>query len=415
MNWTDRSRIESYQVCPRLRWWGYEWGRTDEEIGGLEPELARLELEIGSGVHAGVAALLTYAKRHGLTDPVIEDAVALGTAAFAVETARGIALPQSLTPEAVEFKRREGAAMVEGMVWLAGLRIVPAILERFEVLEVEREGWASLTPEIRFAYRPDALLRERETGDLYIWSLKTASEMYEAEFKRSMQGLSEVWAREQDNLEHDHDFVDTPKRIMGVQMCYLLKGRKYEDKVRGCKVHYSPLTRAFLRDDGLSHEWAWSYDVPKLNFKTGEEYIGKLGANFKATPTWEYRGGVSEWVKALHRGEIQPECGDPFAKVWATPEPYFRSDLETVSWLRQVRVQEEAIVDNAAEVLQLEGLEREVALDELFPQEAKWTRGCYLYPGVECEMVPICLTPCDDPLSRGFRRRRANHPQEAGG
>jgi hypothetical protein len=251
---TDRSRIETYQRCARLRWLSYH------EAGlGLAPAKESLPLAVGKSVHRGLEALLRYAaltyEDHvsnfgsGVEWPVNEDqAVEMALADFAPHR-RGIALDLAeetamavgagtdlknfdaqliatatelgMDPSdpalrelvarqknsAAEFDDwlwQEQAALVEGMVRAYARRRLRPLLEEFEVLEVEREGDWQLAEwplksihrltELRFMSRPDALLRSRADNSLYLLSYKTAAswDVRKArDAEHDMQGLSE--------------------------------------------------------------------------------------------------------------------------------------------------------------------------------------------------------------------------------
>src|ERR1039458_1512099 len=58
--WTDRSRVESYQRCQRLRFLSYH-----EQGIGLEPARQSLPLAVGLAVHVGLETLLTDAQMAG--------------------------------------------------------------------------------------------------------------------------------------------------------------------------------------------------------------------------------------------------------------------------------------------------------------------------------------------------------------
>lgn len=69
--WTDRSRIETYQRCNRLRFLEYHEGASGMGIAPIEEAMA---LVVGKSFHAGVAALLS-----GKSE---DDAVATALAEF---------------------------------------------------------------------------------------------------------------------------------------------------------------------------------------------------------------------------------------------------------------------------------------------------------------------------------------------
>lgn len=237
--WTDRSRVETYQRCARLRWLEYHQDET-----GVVPAKKPLALCVGGSVHEGLRSLLTDAMTGRLSGsllslPLCEDTAVVAAlddfsqhkSALALDLSEATAMatvdPGSLhaqmiatagelgipldDPSLVALQEQQGkaaaefdqwlyaeqSALVEGMVRAYSRRRLRPLLEEFEVLEVEREGqWVLAewdeeytgyrqnippgTPapydyQVRFMSRPDALLRSRQDNSLYILSFKTAA------------------------------------------------------------------------------------------------------------------------------------------------------------------------------------------------------------------------------------------------
>lgn len=216
---TDRSGILSWQKCPRDRWYSRHFNGT-----GIERLKKSLALQFGSAFHEGAECLLNG---EGV-EPAVEYALAYLNIQFA-EAA--VDLEEKQTAYTVE----EQKAIAEGLIrawWIAkGERF----LDEFEVLEVEQEGRAPLlgrrfkrckecgteqtlpakfcgmcsanieglkeinAESIVLMFRPDALVREKLTGDLYIISWKTASTFGQYTLNQiacDMQSMSEVWGVE---------------------------------------------------------------------------------------------------------------------------------------------------------------------------------------------------------------------------
>lgn len=452
----DRSGLEDHAACPRKRWWRREWGKGDVNPfdqegkrmpGGLEPRRKSIYLVLGGAVHHGLNALMLHVKNDGNAmgeayNQTVEIAADLAVEFFDGELARaglgGISIPDVANPEQQDWKTREARALVEGLVMVAGYRLIPNLVERFEVVEVETERRFELgrlrrlqywEPEIKsssavlvavpiiFESRADALLREKETGDLYVHSWKTSADYGKLEedgFRRDAQGITEAIAIEK---------TGQGERVMGVQMAFLLKGRKYEHKqIPGMKIHYSPITRAFrkfahgiLPGQDLS-EWAWSWDVPKVNQKTGQTYIGNLGKDWEAVATFEaYSGGVRKWVTDLLAGKWQREAGDPFAGSLAMPEPWFRAEEEVEDWLEQAKHISEGIHIAAERVREAERVSDWAKVRKLlngsFPQNRK---SCENFYGGQCQFSQLCWGSAEgrqNPLGEGvgFRVREPHH------
>jgi len=243
--WTDRSRTETYQHCPRERWLRYH------EAGmGLEPPKKPLPLCVGGAVHKGLESLLRQTMDGiGIIDESVAVAAALADfsthrSALALDTTEQAAMSAVIDPRDAGFDAQvlatardlgmdandpamtellgrqrnaaaeydewlyaEQSALVEAMVRAYARRRLRPLLEEFEVLEVEREGDWELASwlhddqeeimqpwQLRFMSRPDALLRSRSDNSLYLLSYKTAAtwDIRKArDAEHDMQGLSE--------------------------------------------------------------------------------------------------------------------------------------------------------------------------------------------------------------------------------
>lgn len=488
---TDRSGLESYSRCNRLYWWqrAYNLG-VDGGPGGIEPRRKSIYLVLGGAVHSGLNYLMNccrnremspmlmltggprpldifkpsispeFDKEFGWHSEVMK-AADLAVAEFRQAMASGeIYVPDATTPEQTEWKLREAKALVEGLVMVAGFRLVPNLMERFRVVEVEREKRFTLatlmTPpnpypeiphkhlwykqneevvggcticgarpiEVIFESRADALLEERETGDLYVHSWKTSADygrMEEQQFRHDVQGLTEAIAIEQSSItasiERDEtghpisytEIQDLYKgnaiRVQGIQMAMLLKGRKGGDKKDentswhglgpGLKFHYSTITHGWrnyahgiMPEDDCS-AWAWSYFIPKPENKSGQ---GKLGKGWEPVAIFDtYEGGTRQWILDLMAGKWQPECGDPFAQTLAMPEPWSRSDREMEDVVEEFQSMVEEIWSKAEEVraaFAAEDWDRaRHLLNRHFPKNRK---SCYSY-GSPCSMIDLCF------------------------
>src|SRR5215469_10300668 len=88
--WTDRSRIEAYQRCPRLRWLEYH-----EQGTGIVPVKTPLPLCVGGSVHVGLATLLMGMSEDGAVVDALAD-FATHRSALALDTAELVA--QAIVP-----------------------------------------------------------------------------------------------------------------------------------------------------------------------------------------------------------------------------------------------------------------------------------------------------------------------------
>jgi hypothetical protein len=375
---TDRSRIQDYQRCPRLRYLSYHQNGM-----GLTSIRTPLPLSVGGSIHEGLAVLLREFIGDAPMPKLAEARMRLENAAVttALNDFAQYALDppdaertQNVVPDFDDYLKVEQASLVEALVRSYSRRRLRPLLEQFEVLEVEREGqWqlgdyevgrSQVGPinysdrgELWFMSRPDALLRERQSGELYLLSYKTtgswdARKARDAE--HDMQGLSEgveverrlgtAWEKIK-NAERagmageDHPNVTTidgvratffheddgpcgeglhvnpathkylhglsaPPRILGIRYEYLLKGERWRDKDLSqrfgfdARVQRSHLIRGYL-NAGMAagdEQWnhAWDYLKPD-----GSGETSKL--NYRAwhsEPVWTHMP-IAKWIDML--------------------------------------------------------------------------------------------------------------------
>lgn len=169
---TDRSRIESYQKCPRSRWLQYEMKAPDALIGGYQPDKPAFALEIGSGFHKGMEFLLRsllntkFFTEHipdvvrALRDYHLDEAVAAGVAEYEsnilpyfesyqqLKDTINNAFEEDVADDLVEhdepfnnYTVNEGRALTEALirVYCAAPAGLASLLEEYEVLEIEQE------------------------------------------------------------------------------------------------------------------------------------------------------------------------------------------------------------------------------------------------------------------------------------
>lgn len=407
--YVDRSRVEDFQRCGRKRFLTYHENNTGIEptgkgialvVGGaVHVGLATL-LRLGqqeydlNARHGDAPVVFSM----GLEDSAVRDALAdlartrieLDTTELAAMTAVGPDLAATLAeslglapddPRVTTLAERtfqgrgdfdkylaaEQAALVEGMVRAYARRWLRPLLEMYEVLEVEREGewklsewWVgdSTDPsrdngstddkrELWFMSRPDALLRDRESNQLYILSFKTTGSWdhrKERDARHDMQGLSEgvevdlrlaawwdsaaeiqeqvgntiadqneayeVWAwGKVSPTRAIYDYLTSmpsPPRILGIRYEYLLKGDRWKDKDLTARlgvesrVQKSHLIRGYYNQAAKPGDalWNWSWDFLKEDGGKSNLYW----KNWRGQPVWEYMP-VRDWIDLLDASE----------------------------------------------------------------------------------------------------------------
>lgn len=447
--YSDRSRLLTYQHCPRERFLEYHLLGT-----GVRRNRISIPLMTGIVVHTGRAHLLNQIVALG-PDCVrpdlkvdVDAAVQAALDEYRAELkVRGLDVELGEDAQAVVD---EQMALTEGLLRAYVKAGLPRLLEQYRVLEVEREDvWPRFTNAgnerdgdrwVDFQSRADALLQERQTGDLYIDSLKTAAQYdhrKDEENRHDVQGLSEAAVVERrlnewwEKLHHAHVGpsveiiealeriaksgpstqkmlleLDSCPRIMGIQMTFLVKGIRRQAYDGAPYQTSSPLLRGYYREGITEREFAWKAETPCPGpghvLKQGKKgpllcegkKFHKLGVDW--TPFDTYRGegldivgGVSGWVEMLASGTMQPDAGDPFDSIIQSPLPYFRQDRDMADWIEQAQSLEARV---NAEVAELERIRVEEpsrlrsALNVLMPQNR---RSCD-YPS-KCQFQEICF------------------------
>jgi hypothetical protein len=382
---SDRSRILTYQRCNRQRYLEYEWDGT-----GVRKMKMAVPLATGIYTHVGFAALLQGV----FVDQAVKDALGAYDAEFA---RRGFDLEASEIALEVYHEQK---AIVEGLLRVAAQRVIPALLDTYEVVEVERDDvWKDWAPGIDFSYRADALLREKASSELGILSLKTAAQWgarNDREATHDIQGLSEAVATE-NRLGEKVEFI---------KMIYLLKGRREQyPEDSGHWITWSNLIRGWRKVGITGDEFAWRYAWK------GEDGVGhRLGKGWARFDAWDpeqYNGGVAGWIEQLAAGKVQPECGDPFESAVVTPMPYYRNSRDISDWLEQATAMETRVQQGLVAIQGLTGDALRSGLNVWFPQSR---RNCD-WPS-KCAMQDICFA--DDsmlisPMTSGLYSRRVPH------
>ena len=181
----DRSRILSMQACPRKRWYEYHFAGS-----GIQAKRKSLPLVFGDAYHQAAEVFLTG----GDVDEAVAKAHLFLDLTFSVEGVDWNEEKQTL------YGIAEQKAIAEGLIRGWCISQCETFLETFDVLEVEQEGRADLGNGVTLMFRPDALVREKATGDIYVVSWKTASTFGKWTVDScsiDMQSMSECWGVEQ--------------------------------------------------------------------------------------------------------------------------------------------------------------------------------------------------------------------------
>lgn len=446
--YSSRSRLESFLDCPRLGYIRYLWdGR------GITKRAASVYLSTGTYTHIGLEFIFRWAKNNAnafdniIPIELVDEAVIIAVSAYAKEIGlRGFELEEGEDKANERYIVLEQCALVEAFIRSFAIRVLPDLLSRFKVVDVEREEIV-VDGNLVMQGRIDVILEEITTNDLYIVSFKTAAQWdrrQEKSNEHDNQGLSETWILEH-RLREENQIIDhlithvgfeglpfdvDPKikaatgkylsyidkfrkneKIMGVIMIYLLKGKRYESSsYPGRWEQHSPLIRAYRKLVGTTYEYAPSLYFNNPSNKSGK---GRLGKGWEPFTVWDCEevGGIKGWIERLADPNINVGMGeDVIANSFKIPPPIFRNQDHIDSWVRQAKYIEGDIQNKLILIdsLTRNDISLNEALDSTFPQTR---RHCH-YPN-DCSYLNICYNTevFNDPLGM-FMYRKAHHKAE---
>lgn len=441
ITYSDRSTVLRHQECARSRWFEAEVP-TPEGFGVVRKKVDP-NLLVGIAYHEGVNRLQGGASEDEACGQAREvQSRVLGEAGLGVQEGED-------TPEILEYLTQENFALGEALIRGHARVVLPQTLERFEILDLEREEITKLTiPQLPyftlvFGGRTDGIFLDKSSGDLFIQSLKTKKEWKSGDEEKNRtdtQGLTEWiavesrlagWARVwQDCFDKDHDLerLDLPEwfkarmadgnppQVLGVTMQYALKGKS--EKKDGVWKSSSPLIRPW-RKVGTSGPagWAWKF--------SWDDAMGgghRLGKGWGRVNIWEVLS-VKDWIDLLWEEDVQGlGVGAGLTSQFILPEDYYRNEEDRERRTRQIVFQEARVQEGRERLVQIQVLDLpprealdavEVVLDEFFPQHSDYPNNCGW-----CEYEKACYGPRGwmvDPLSSGFYTPRvSNHPVEVG-
>jgi hypothetical protein len=321
----DRTRIEADWKCPRKRYW-----LTEYKGHGIVPARAAPALNLGIVVHEGLEVL---------TD---QD----GGIQAACEYIEQLEAWPLLTTEQQQLCR--------SLLWGFGKVVWPDWLQHFDKVAVEQE----LEMEhqgVVYMMRPDLLLREKTTGDLWYPDFKTyAAAWGNRKWMHALQQQLTVLACEK----------ATGERMAGAWVQGLYKGSMRNGKL------YHPLMYGY-RKHGSPGLYPTQYSI-------------KRKPGFERFPTTEFQGtaaipttGIEGWIEWLNVTDSSVVAG-----CFPRTQPIFVNHEMMQDFLRQ-RGEREKIIASFAERVREGVCTEQEGLDSIFPQnfsecEAQWGACPYL-------------------------------------
>ena len=346
-----------------------------------------------------------------------------------------------------KFTFEEQLALAEGLIRVWYLREFPRIRERYKVLAVEREiEPIKLVDDVYLQAKIDAELQDMATGDFTNYSLKTCKqwdERMEESYKSDLQGITEIWAAEEDSKRSDNAInniicelqllkdtqqypsknLDTIeqwlskqgkgcKKVNAIRFCYLVKGKTYNDHYNENSLArtYSPLIRGYrnFTPGGVQYAHSWTYPNPEN--KSGK---GTLGKGWEPFNVWESDIKLKDWIKALDDNLVQPECGDVLQQQVVTPIEYFRDEGEIEEGIREVTNQEWEVFNGitSLSLFSSDSGNYQQTMSTVFRHNRK---ACHFQFGSKCQYYDLCWKPevREDPLGSGLYEIRIPHHEK---
>lgn len=376
----DRSRLDTYQRCPRRYYWNYVHKGL-----GIAPLARPLPLAFGGSIHLGLEQILLGRG--------VEEGIKFAQREFELQArSRGLELQAN---ESAYEVYKEHNTLLEALLRAWYLVRYPSFIEEYEIIDLEREEEWKVLEDITFMARADGILRSKLDGGLYVLSFKTAKQYGKKtgdQGRSDIQGISELVAVEERLGE----------RVQGIQMEYLIKGRRDEwPKGSGIYQTANPLIRPWCGpNDRLAHSWYW------------EDLDGghTLGSKYRKVFISD-RMPIKEWVAMLAAGQIQPEAGPVLEKWIVSPITYCRNRDEVESWKKQAKQQAEVMQSAGAfveEMREFKGVNHPDFHDALDISFVQHRHSCE-YP-TRCPYYDVCFGAGPD--SGKYVEREPHHELE---
>ena len=392
--YTTRSAIECADECERRRYFNYfAYG------GGIVPIGEYIPFATGTAIHRGTETLFNASG--------LGNAITNGLDSFTTQLGEKGLLREDETQ--ADYTRQEQASLIEALLRVWALKEYTLLVRRFNILKVEKEHQLPLDKngDLILLSKPDAVLEDKDSGDLLVYSLKSIKEWYQRQedsYMVDLQGLTEALAVT----------VCDKIKVSATKFCFLVKGRPYESKEEklrdGAIIEVpiwwtaSPLIYGYLhtKADG-GHTFAHSNKTIKPENLSG---FGRLGKDFTKFKVWETKGGVKAWIQLLNTGQVQPELGDVLKAQVITPVEAHRTRAQLQSTYTQIAASEKRIFENF-KILKNGG-----NIDKCFPMRR---RSCY-FPS-SCDYLKICPNGnkdydpriAEDPIGSGLFGSREPH------
>lgn len=313
--WTDRSRMAC--PCPRKRLLESEYAGT-----GYVTTARNEDLTIGGAVHEGIDLLLQGGS--------LNKALAVAEVNYLEAHPWG----DWLLPEQKEILTGDGLHLVKALIYAFYVNYLDQYLERYEVIDVEEEiNWQlhyddTVDRHIVCMSRPDAVLRDRQTGRIWHVSHKTAKKFddiviqrLDVDFQRFAEGLG-VEAKYGEEIE-------------GTFYNYFIKGDRRRDEACGVDRYTTGLIRPYVfRQSGgdltpemVSFAWEWNH----LDIVTGHVSKKRLGKGWEKADIYKEMDFMT-YLDWLREKWVQREGNDYLLDSIAGMVPVFWEAKHAKRW-----------------------------------------------------------------------------------
>lgn len=460
-----RSALLTYKSCPYkayLEYWYNDHGISNIAI----PQ----HLLIGICIHRGLQHLIEHCRIHhpdgNFDEKCIDDAVDWAHKVFSeILTKRTLSLKYQ---EDLNYTIAELSSLIEAFIRVYAIYRLEELLEKYEVLEVEKEEVFDEFSELAiWLGKADGLLKRRRDNQLVVLSIKTASEYSETTFQnilRDMQGVSEIYVIQNRLNESYRNYLDVNYdddkllseinkntynyfayckamqikniTILENQYEYLIKGKKRKDSTNpSYYLHANHLIHPIKNNNIASA----GFGGLKFGLEKGdyEWHIptGKLPSGKRKIDIWNDIG-VKEWIARLAKGEIQPELGDPFIDIIIAGDERVikRTPEQLREWRINSQFEAERIANYLAQIRHIRNTisqykeqttdefklfikemedRLETKIMQFFGKDGKDKQLCYNYYGEECAFAGHChqFVDIEDGIESGLFITREPHHQ----
>lgn len=370
---TDRSRIDTREECERKRFLQYDFD-VNGELLGYQRTAASLPLLNGTEIHEAHAKLIAMAAgfegyTHYSLDLIVEEMRERYTKQATERGVHGHA--------DIEFLISEQSNLLEAMLRTFERTILPALLEEYEVITVEKPMDWEMAPGLVQKLRFDVVMRRRGDGQLVILDWK------------SMKYASNDWGQLIERSTQTYLYTEAASELFGepVEMAYvgMVKGAWQKETAKsspmfGQKIQKSPYLYAYklTGQDG---------SVYQTEYTSRKGYVKTRVSDDMPVKKWVDWLFANEPSVVAEMFTFNPPFAPPLADRTRRRELIIREELEHVENIKRYWEMKHEADRTGNEIL------ARTAQDYLdFVAAPMRENSCYKYgQDNACPMVGICF------------------------